>query len=151
MPKLDAFSAQLVSLVRQMPDEALLALVKNQLAGVDAGAAAETTPKKVGARRTARRAKAKAPRGVRAPVTRGSNARRAALVEAVEKFVLGSKGVGLADVATAVGVSKDQAKSALKQLKAAGRIAYGGDRKYARYAADAKTALAASKSARAGK
>jgi hypothetical protein len=44
---------------------------------------------------------------------------------------------------------KDRAKAALKQLKAAGRVASGGDPRFARYAADRKTAEAASIRARA--
>jgi hypothetical protein len=71
-------------------------------------------------------------------------------VGAVEKLVNASKGLSLANVATATRVSKNRAKAALRQLKAAGRIASGGDRKFTRYAADRKTAEAASLKARAG-
>ena len=145
MPKLDPFSAQLVALVRKMPDDAILALVKNQLGALGGSATVDAAP------RTARRSKTASGRKTAKRGPRASNANRAALVGAVEKYVLGSKGVGLADVASAVGVTKDRAKAALKQLKAAGRIAHGGDRKFARYAANTKTALAASKRARAGK
>ncbi len=46
------------------------------------------------------------------------------------------------------GVPQPKAASALKQLKLAKRIVQGGDRRFARYAGDLKTALAASEQAR---
>jgi len=40
MPTLDAFSSQIVKLVRAMPDEAILALVRAELGGAASGTAA---------------------------------------------------------------------------------------------------------------
>ncbi|MCK6586129.1 MAG: hypothetical protein L6Q76_00950 [Polyangiaceae bacterium] len=153
-----------------MNDEAILALVKNQLGSV-AGALPTALPV-AGTRRRGRppRAAAAAQAPSAAPVAakpaggkRGAGAKRkpgrprrspAASQERqdtlnlVEKLVKSSQGVSASDVAKQAGVPQTRAAAALKELKLAKRIFQGGDRRFARYAGDAKTAEQASLSAR---
>jgi hypothetical protein len=169
MATTDAFSAQIVSLVRNMSDEAILALVKNQL-----GAVAAAVPLVAGARRRGRpprAAAASAPAAGAAPAAakpsttskRGAAPKRkpgrprrspAASQErqdtlnTVEKIVKSSQGVSASDVAKQAGIPQTRAAAALKELKLAKRIFQGGDRRFARYAGDAKTAEQASLNAR---
>lgn len=141
MTQLDPFARQLVDMIRNMPDEAILELVRTHL-GVGSTAAGTTTT-------TAPAGRAAAPKKRRRKRrTRGD---RAALLDRVEAFVHDSKGVGLSDVAQGLGESKSRIQSALRDLKKAGRVAAAGDRRFSRYAADVKTARAASKRARNGK
>jgi ribosomal protein S25 len=151
----DAFSAQIVELVRRMPDEAILELVKNRLGMAPfrelgqnvrgrGGRAARATaePKsKVRAETTKRRA----PRPRRA-VT-GLQERKETL-ESVERVVKSSSGVSASEVAKAAGIPQPRAAAALKELKLEKRIFQGGDRRFARYAGDAKVAEEASLAAR---
>lgn len=170
MATMDAFSAQIVRMVRDMNDEAILALVKNQLGSV-AGALPAALPT-AGTRRRGRppraaAASAPAPSPAPAPTKggakRGASAKRkpgrprrspAASQERqdtlnlVEKLVKSSQGVSASDVAKQAGVPQTRAAAALKELKLAKRIFQGGDRRFARYAGDAKTAEQASLSAR---
>lgn len=150
---MDAFASQLVSLVRSMPDEAILALVRSQLDEV-APAVLGAAPAR--AARTAPPGRARAPgrpkgrRGGRARTgrVRAPSPKREALLGTVEKVVTGAKGLSASDVAKAARVPQSRAASALRELKGAKRIFQGGDRRFARYAGDAKTALAASEAAR---
>jgi len=57
-------------------------------------------------------------------------------------------GVSASDVARQAGIPQTRAAAALKELKLAKRIFQGGDRRFARYAGDAKTAETASVNAR---
>ena len=176
MSKIDPFSAQLVALVRSMPDEAILALVRDQLGAVAAPAkkrATKPAPKKVVkrvvrktrkkvAKRVAKKpakaapkkrvvkkaAKKKAVKKARAP--RGTTAARAQQLAKVEKFVKSSKGVSLAQVAAATKLSKPQAAGVIRALKQDGKIHQGGDRRFARYGASKKAAEKASLAARQG-
>jgi len=56
--------------------------------------------------------------------------------------------VSASDVARAAGIPQAHAAYALKQLKLSKRIFQAGDRRFARYAADSKTANEASLKAR---
>lgn len=171
MATMDAFSAQIVRMVRDMNDEAILALVKNQLGAVTSGISALPT---AGTRRRGRppRAAAASAPAASAPAAsakpsggskRGATAKRkpgrprrspAASAErqdtlnTVEKIVKTSQGVSASDVAKQAGVPQTRAAAALKELKLAKRIFQGGDRRFARYAGDAKTAEQASLNAR---
>jgi hypothetical protein len=152
----DAFSAQIVELVRRMPDEAILELVKNRLGMAPfrelgqnvrarrgrAVAAPVPEPK-----RKARAAskKPRAPRPRRA-VT-GAQEHHETL-ESVERIVKASVGVSASEVARAAGIPQPRAAAALKELKLEKRIFQGGDRRFARYAADAQAAEDASVAAR---
>jgi hypothetical protein len=264
MTPTDAFTAQIIELVRRMPDEAILALVKNQLAGVkvlsqslatvakarpgrpkaqatnattapaaaNAPAAAAPAPKAAAPKTAAPKAapkaaapkaaapkaaapkaaapapkaaapkaaapkaaapkaaapapKAAAPKAAapapkaaapapKAPAAKGKAAAKATVAKAsakkaapakkpavakkgggarqeiltvVERVVKGASGLAASEVAKAAGVPQSRAAAALKELKLAKRIFQGGDRRFARYAGDAKTAEAASLYAR---
>jgi hypothetical protein len=149
-------SAQIVELVRRMPDETILALVKDQLGAV-AGAAAIALPRRRGrppgrpagpARAAAAgrgRGKARRGRPGRRP---GGSAERQQLLNAVEKIVKGSSGMSASEVAKSAGVPQTRAAAALKDLKITKRIFQGGDRRFARYAGDARAAEQASLQAR---
>lgn len=159
----DAFSRQIVELVRKMPDDAILALVKNQLGAVtgDVALAAPTPPRR-GRARPAPKA-APAPKPAPAAAKRGTapkrrpgrprksqaaSAERQETLDAVERIVKGSSGLSASEVAKQAGIPQTRAAAALKELKLAKRIFQGGDRRFARYAGDAKTAEQASMTAR---
>lgn len=140
----DLFSASIVEYVRKvMPDRAILALVRDrldeELGGAPASkrgrpAAAVTAPKGP-ARHRGR------PKGALTP-------EKIAALESVERIVRGSEGISASEVAREAGIPQSRAAAALKELKREKRIFQGGDRRFARYAADSKTAEAASTSAR---
>ena len=69
-------------------------------------------------------------------------------LESVERVVKSSSGVSASEVAKAAGVPQPRAAAALKELKLEKRIFQGGDRRFARYAGDAKVAEEASLAAR---
>jgi hypothetical protein len=169
----EAFEKQIVELVRKMPDDAILALVKDRLGAVATSAAA--TPALVVAaaaapKRRGRPARAAAPapimpaapaapakRAAAAPAKRkpgrpkktaALSAERQEVLNSVERIVKASSGVSASDVARQAGIPQTRAAAALKELKLAKRIFQGGDRRFARYAADAKTAEQASLNAR---
>jgi hypothetical protein len=146
MAKLDPFSAQIVDMVRRMPDEAILALVRGQL-GIEAG---DTEPAIMPAR-----SKARATRGatVKRKASAGRPKKRTTLerqkvLSAVERAVKAAKGLSASEVAKATGIGQVRVATALRELKLAKRIHQGGDRRFARYAGDRKTAEAASLHAR---
>lgn len=170
----DAFEKQIVELVRTMPDAAIIALVKDRLGSV-MGAAAITVPAAAPAAATKRRgrparaaaaapaaapaAPAAAPAAKRgaAPAKRkpGRPKKTAALsaerqdtLNSVERIVKSGNGVSASDVSRQAGIPQTRAAAALKELKLAKRIFQGGDRRFARYAGDAKTAEQASVNAR---
>jgi hypothetical protein len=168
----DAFSAQIVELVRNMPAEAILALVKNQLGAVAAAAAplqaaatrrrgrppraaAAAAPAAAPAAPAAKQASASSKRGA-APKRKPGRPRRSPAASQerqetlnnVERIVKQSQGVSASDVAKAAGIPQTRAAAALKELKLAKRIFQGGDRRFARYAGDAKAAEQASLNAR---
>ena len=159
-----------------MNDEAILALVKNQLGSV-AGAVSGALP--TSGLATGRR-RGRPPRGsssgggqsqsaAPAATKQASSSKRGAApkrkpgrprrspaasqerqetLNQVEKIVKSSQGVSASDVAKQAGVPQTRAAAALKELKLAKRIFQGGDRRFARYAGDAKTAEQASLNAR---
>ena len=150
MAQMDAFSAQIVKFVREMPDEALLDLVKQKL-GVLAVSAGRHN-----GRRAVRGLPVPLPgtKGKRpAPPSRArppapASAERRGLLDNVERVVKASAGVSASDVARLANIPQTRAAAALKELKLAKRIFQGGDRRFARYAGDLKTAEQASASAR---
>lgn len=185
----DAFTSQILALVRRMPDDAILALVKNQLGALIGGAAGAALAPKRG-RKPGRPAKAKAaapapaptpkpkakakakskkpavkaakaPSAVKAapkvakasPKKAGGRIRRSGAelqkaLEIVERAVKNSKGVAVGQVVKATGMKKASVAAALKELRSGRRIFLAGDRRFARYAGDARTAEAASSAAR---
>lgn len=153
---MDAFSAQIVKFVREMPDEALLELVKQKLGVIGAAAASKARKDGSTARAvvtaTANKAKSKANHGDRrkAPASTRSaiSPDRQTVLEGVERVVKAGQGVSASEVAKAAGVPQTRAAAALKELKLAKRIFQGGDRRFARYAGDQKTADSASAFAR---
>jgi hypothetical protein len=170
----DAFEQQIVELVRKMPDSAILALVKDKLGQAVASAPAAAPLVAVAATRgrgrPARAAQAPAPVvEAPAPAKRGRaaapaapakrkpgrpkktaalSAERQEVLNSVERIVKASNGVSASDVARQAGIPQTRAAAALKELKLAKRIFQGGDRRFARYAADLKTAEQASLNAR---
>lgn len=162
MMPLDAFTQQLVTFVRRMPDDALLELVRRQLRGDGRNAAAAapairpTAAKALagGAPKPAKRkpavssAPAKKPAAAPAGVkTRATRAEREQIRGTVEQAIKASNGLGLGEIAKTTGVSKPRVKAALLELRAAKRIYQAGDRKFARYAGTAKAAKEAAKAA----
>jgi hypothetical protein len=188
---MDAFTAQIVQMVREMPDEAILALVKNQLGAVvgaaGAGAAGAALPraragaprakrasKRRGAKRAraaqaapapkarkaraarpgrpAKKAKAAAPRRAGKAASKSGSTRASAdrqnLVGTVERIVKSGGGMSASQVASAARAPQTRVANALKELKLAKRIFQGGDRRFARYAGDPRSAAQASENAR---
>jgi hypothetical protein len=173
MPKLDPFSAQVVQLVRNMPDEAILALVREKLgaASTDEPVAANPLPvarrravrgkpvRKVAPKVTARPAtKAAAPAAKAAPrpttpkkarpSVRRVSPQRLKVLAAVERVVKASRGLSASEVARATGIGQVRVATALRELKHAKRVFQGGDRRFARYAGDQRVADQASVTAR---
>jgi hypothetical protein len=157
---MDAFSAQIVKFVREMPDEALLELVKQKLGVLSPGGqnrrhgtiqvVASGIPVTKGSRAVKRS------RPSSRSVTMGgtpkppapASAERQELLDAVERVVKAGAGLSASEVARSAGIPQPRAAAALKELKLSKRIFQGGDRRFARYAGDAKTAEQASASAR---
>jgi hypothetical protein len=136
-----------------MPDEAILALVRGQL-GVVTEAAAPVVA--TGGHPRGRRGRPKAavkavvatrPAKLGRPKRRTSAARQRVLAS-VERVVKASKGLSASQVARATGIGQVRVATALRELKLAKRIHQGGDRRFARYAADPRTAEQASLDAR---
>lgn len=195
----DAFTAQIVKLVRQMPDDAILALVRNQLGLVKAavaGAASVAAPGRKRGRKPGRPAKASpkaapaakpvaavkalpapavakaaptkatpanpakaapAKRGPKpgAPKKAGTRIRRSGAelqkaLEVIERAVKAGKGLAVGQIVKSTGMKKASVVAALKELRGAKRIFLAGDRRFARYAGDARTAELASSAARKG-
>ena len=157
----DAFSAQIIELVRRMPDEAILELVKNRLGMAPFSALAHVAPASRGRNGRATRAaqvERVAPKSKRGGVaTKATAARRRGttvvedrkgMLDSVERVVKASTGLSASEVARAAAIPQPRAAAALKELKLEKRIFQGGDRRFARYAGDAKIAEAASLAAR---
>ena len=152
----DAFSAQIIELVRRMPDEAILELVKNRLGMAPFRGLGQQAhePRSRAARAPAAGAKSK--RRARPAAPRTEPPRRATTLsqerketlDSVERVVKASSGVSASEVAKASGIPQPRAAAALKELKLEKRIFQGGDRRFARYAGDTKVAEAASLAAR---
>lgn len=191
MTTMDAFTAQIVQLVREMPDEAILALVRNQLGAVfgvaSARAATAPAPKARPARakrRSAKRRPAAKPAAAKRPAPAApkpavmpakpakpaakpakkaarpakksasakapsrASADRQNLIGVVERIVRSSSGLSASQIAKAAQAPQTRVANALKELKAGKRIFQGGDRRFARYAGDPRTAAQASEHAR---
>lgn len=161
MASTDAFSAQIVELVRKMPDEAILELVKHQLGaalGVSplrnlarpvAGRSGRATRAVAESAKRAKRATASSKRRPGRPrKTANLSEERQETLNNVERIVKASSGVSASDVAKSAAIPQTRAAAALKELKLAKRIFQGGDRRFARYAGDAKQAELASTTAR---
>jgi hypothetical protein len=151
---MDPFSAEIVALVRRMSDDAILALVRNQLEAVSKLAGGVS----FGARRgrpPGRPAKIAAVTGRGSKGAKSGKARhrtnsaeREQLLTSVEKIVKGSSGISASETAKNAGLPQARVAIALKELKLGKRIFQGGDRRFARYAGDAKAAEQASLNAR---
>ena len=152
----DAFSAQIVELVRRMPDEAILELVKNRLGMAPFRELGQNVRGRGGRAARSQAAEPKSKVRVETTKRRAPRPRRAATgvqerketLESVERVVKSSSGVSASEVARAAGVPQPRAAAALKELKLEKRIFQGGDRRFARYAGDAKVAEEASLAAR---
>lgn len=149
---MDAFSAQIVKFVREMPDEALLDLVKQKLGVLavpggrhDGRAAIRGLPVPLPATKGKR---STSPPSSRARSPARASAERQGLLDSVERVVKASSGVSASDVARLANIAQTRAAAALKELKLAKRVFQGGDRRFARYAGDLKTAEQASAAAR---
>jgi len=161
MATLDAFSKQIVKLVRNMPDEAILDLVRNQLGAVSASAtsaqdqtnrsATRGNSKTNGSnRKTKSSAKSIKQRGSRGAgrAKRATAAEKEAMLVRVENAIKNSSGLSASQIANKTKLPKTRVQAAVRELKATKRIFQGGERRFARYASDARTAKAASLSAR---
>src|SRR5262245_51539301 len=138
MAQMDAFSAQIVKFVREMPDEALLELVKQKLGvlGVSArhnGRGAVRVlpvpvPSKAKGKRGVQAASARRPARPRRTVP--ASAERASILDNVERIVRAGSGMSASDVARSAAIPQTRAAAALKELKLTKRIFQGGDRRF---------------------
>ena len=137
MPTPNAFTDQLIKMVRALPDEALLDLVRHRFDGVGSTAPQRTSAPGNGPRKA--RVKRRG---------RSTSADREQLLLLVERLVKGSRGLSSTEIARMVKADTQRVQSVLRELKHAKRIFQGGDRRFARYAGDAETAKVASINAR---
>lgn len=147
MPKLDPFSAQIVKLVRQLPDAALLELVRNQLGSVSTETTTESTGGALSVKKDSSRISGKK-HGTVKRRNRQTKADKKAMLLQVERVVKGAGGLSASQVATKTRIAQTRVSAALRELKQAKRIYQGGERRFARYAGDLKTANKASNAAR---
>jgi hypothetical protein len=146
------FAQQLVSMVRQMPDEAILDLVRNHLESGElawlghGGAGRKSGWSGAGRAETKQVSSTKPKKGGAAKAKRVGSVDRATLRKSVLTTILSSAGVSLGDVAAKLSAPKPQVAAAIRLLKAEGKIQQGGERRLARYA---KTKTAAKKASRA--
>lgn len=161
MANMDPFSAQIVHFVRtEMSDEAILELVLNKLAPEAAEVAAESARAPAAPRTTASRAKSRS-KSKKATTKKaatpkqkanrkhgGARTDRSADMAKVESVIKGSKGLSASEIAKMAKLPQSRVSNLVRALKGEGRIFQGGDRRFARYAGDAKTATAASEHAR---
>jgi hypothetical protein len=132
------FAAQIIDLVlSRLPDHLILEAVRRRLGGRVALVRAGARP----AAEVSRRAPAPRPQ-------RASSPERERLRTAVERIVRDGAGMSVSDVTKLARAPQTRVASVLKELKLAGRIFQGGDRRFARYAADPKLAAQASARAR---
>ena len=134
------FAAQIIDLVlSRLPDHVILEVVGRRLGQPSSGF---REPRRGPAKPAPKRGEPPA----RAP--RGSSVERQELLATVERIVRAGTGLSASDVARAARLTQSRAAAALKELKLGGRIFQGGDRRFARYAGDAKLATQASATAR---
>ena len=141
MTKLDPFSLEIVRLVRNMSDEALLALVRNQLASPQAHAVAAVPSKLQTTSAKPAQKRSKATRG------RRTSSKKQASLTVVERAVKASGGMSASQIAAKTGIPQARVGGLCRELKEAGRIHMAGSRRFARYAGAARTAQKASVSA----
>src|SRR5262245_10279938 len=103
-----AFTQQLLTLVRSLPDEALVDLVRHRLDGVHVTPqrASTQTPRVVGVKRR----------------TRATAAEREQLLLLVERLVKDSRGVSSTEIARMVRTDTQRVQSVLRELKQDKRI-----------------------------
>ena len=142
---MNTFEKNIVNFVRtDMPDQSVMALVRNQLlnesSNVDFSGAMGSTKAK-----PSRAKKASA-----APKQRRTRGNASELRSTVEAYVKASPtGLAASEVAKGVGAPQPAVARALKQLYEGKRIARAGERRFARYARNKTLANAAVKAARA--
>lgn len=92
-----------------------------------------------------------APAAKKAASKRRSNGEdKASALDKVFRVVQGRDGVAVSDIVKATSLDRGPVTAALKALKEAGRIAMGGNRRFARYAMSQAAADQASEAARKG-
>lgn len=176
MANMDPFNSALIQYVRnEMPDDAILELVRNKLVpeGDEAAEAApapapkrssrpskakrskakKTSTKKATTKKASKKASTKKATTKKAAKKKSSKARRgtkdrSADLQTVESVVKGAKGLSASEIAKKAKMPQSRVSTLVRALKSEGRIFQGGDRRFARYAGDAKTAAAASEHAR---
>jgi Replication protein A C terminal len=152
MAKLDPFSQQIVEMVRNMSDEAILELVRNQLGMFEGSGSVVAASATVASARSTQKRSNKAAGKRRTTRKKGgsraSSAQRAELLTSVERVIKGAKGLSASEIAKKTKLPQSRVASLVRELKKAKRIHQGGDRRFARYAGDAKTAQKASITAR---
>jgi hypothetical protein len=147
MANIGAFSAEIVRLVRSMPDEAILDLVRNQLGVLSAGGApALASGGRGGRRRVGVVSTRPAKRGRRAGGA--ASEQKQAAMATIEKLVRSSSGLATSEIARVTKLPPGRVSAAIKELKRTKRIFQGGDRRFARYAGNLSTAIKASEHAR---
>lgn len=156
MANLDPFTAQIVEYVRSMPDEALLELVRAHF-GNDVsvqlpsggGERARAKPRQVAPAKPRATKPRKGTTSKQAkPAKRAPSMQREQLLDTVEKLVKSSHGLSSSEVAKKAKVPQTRVTAALRELKSEKRVFQGGERRFARYAGDVKTAQQASTRAR---
>lgn len=141
------FAAQIMELVlSRLPDHVILEAVGRRLGAPvlpapgararSGGSSAKPRPRTAGARAAS------------APRPRATSPARQELLASVERIVHAGTGLSASDVARAARAPQPRVAAALKELKLAGRIFQGGDRRFARYAGDPEVAERASVVAR---
>ncbi len=151
MARTGSFTAHLVKLVRELPDEAILDLVKHQLGAL--GIVARQTMGKKGLVPALDgngdgAARERKPAEASAEARASANEERRKLLQEVERVVRQGPGLSASEVTRAVNAPQTRVAAALKELKLTQRIFQGGDRRFARYAATAEAAELASRTAR---
>lgn len=125
----------------------VLAEAASGKASSGASAKAKPGPKpkaaKVAKKATKRAAKPKAD-AAPSPAREATEARKLEELKPIAEFVNASEGVSVSQICEKFDFKNPKAQSVLKFLKSRGLIFMGGDRRFARYAKDEKTAKAAS-------
>ncbi|MEM1030198.1 MAG: hypothetical protein AAGN82_07610, partial [Myxococcota bacterium] len=120
-------------------------------AGAGKKRVAKTASKKTSAKLPSKKAapaKKKAGKKRRVGRPRAGGGDRDRELDLVERTIRSSKGLSAGEIMKRTKLARPRVSAAVRQLKDAGRIQQGGDRRFARYAADKKTAIAASEAAR---
>ena len=145
---------KVVDMVRGMPDDELFALVRGEILGGGGKVAKSSgfthplagTPSAPAAKLPAKSKPGKAKSKRKSHGVRGQ--KRDGFLAAVEAVVKAGKGMSASQITAKVKAPQPRVAAVLRDLKLAGRICQGGERRFARYAADQKTADAKSKADR---